>query len=171
VAIEAAYSPKKVSFEGEKLVWLRLTNNSPWMIKVCMKLYRPNDLIPGTVDGRVVSVLRDGSEVGLCYGVEKENSERIITTDRNKEAKFKKGVARTATSRDCEIDFYTSGNIPPAWIASGSSVVFPVRSEWLDNKMIYVLYNYDWDENERTLGQRYHEHRIYFSGDHLKAGQ
>jgi hypothetical protein len=113
------------SKEKGKDVWLRFHNNSKFAIS-----FRTDSMYLGKrasmyqfPDGSKVLSLVDGAEVSIQYQIAEKDRRSVP---------------------------YGSDNAFISWLAPGRSVLFSVRREHLLNdRMIYIDFNYDWEKADR----------------------
>lgn len=157
-----------LSFDSktENNVLLRLTNNSNWAIKVCVRAFIPT--VPANMkkvvllDGQTKFAFVDNKQVRLCYGVEYFNSRGWFTLSKKGDSKKEK-LTISELGKKCKTSycgFYEDDNYGgEGWVASGNSVLFEVPTEYIkENHRIYIRYNYEWEEESGY----YPTHFVYF---------
>ncbi len=112
------------SNENGKDIWLRLHNNSKWAIFFATdSMYLGKRVSSYQLpDGKSAFGLADGIEVSMQYQLQEQDGRRVSSNSDNS---------------------FTSC-LPP-----GRSVLFSVRREYLSNgRMIFVNFNYDWEQGD-----------------------
>src|SRR5689334_15396809 len=138
---------KKFPDSAGEVIWLRLHNNMRWAISVPTdSLYLGPAISPIRLcNGRSALGIRDGMKINVRYEVE------------------------LLTRSDRELPLLSRSDVFSAsWLPAGGSVLFGVAREHLiENSIIYVPYNYEWEYGERTFTTNEPQHRVLFRGSDL----
>lgn len=136
--------------KNEKVIWLRLHNNTRWAINFPTdSLYLGTAISPIKLcDGRPVLGLRNGIKIDIRYELD---------------------FARTRQKAISELPSLNRSDVFSAsWLPSGGSILFSVpREELIDDLMVYVPFKYEWEYGERAFRTDEPEHRICFRASDL----
>jgi hypothetical protein len=153
------------SEESDKGIWLRLHNNTRWPL-----------LLDAYGAGGKAFSKGNEHEIGMFYGVEKipepKGQITILPSDiplSNDTGDKNSKATKTGESEyhDCELPASNWCHVcSRIELGPGKSLLFSLPRETLcDNLMIYIVYEYKWeDHNGETLEP---EHRIYFYGNNV----
>ena len=136
-----------ITFEGsgrERDVWLRLHNNTRWVIQVpAVEMYMGRDVVPYRLaDEYRLAGKGRGAVAKPRYYVERSDG-TPVTTD--------------------QVDTSFGAPVPP-----GHSVLFNVSREHLSKgHRVYLIFSYQWESGQDYEGAREPIHRVGFDGDRL----
>ena len=135
------------SKEPGRDVWLRLHNNTRWVVMVpTRQFYFSRRALYRLADGRTIPALGEGMEINAFYEVAEGDGARVVVLQ-------------------CDIGESYSMHLPP-----GTSVIFSVRREYLSGgRSISVEFDYEWERH--GAGGREPTHLIRFSGSDLPKEQ
>jgi hypothetical protein len=145
-------------------VTLKFHNNSRWAINLCSRAYYPWPFLARKiVNGRERFFLKNEQNYKLCYGIRSYFS-RVFTASKVPRAN-RTNKSNTQKS-DCETEqtyaYFDDNHSYRQWIAPGEAISFNIPAENLKaGQVVYIEYNYDWEEPEYELRGPKHRAEFY----------
>ena len=146
-------APPLFEAEKEERIWLRLHNNTQWVIRFCS--FSVNDQYGGT--GIVYEVKRNQSSFGRIEGVPRIGA---LPKERNQQES-------TRTPQG----YSTGDTCTPYSLDSGKSVVFSISREHL-GKNLYIEFEFwpEWENRDNELGN-FPQYYVSFSNQELPSNE